>query len=152
MENQPSNSSESLWRGQLSAAELAALRIQPELAIEAQLTDGLAKMPDATVPSNFTARIMAAIELEEAQASRSRGWHWNWRSLMPRIAVAAAVLIFAGVSIQRYEAGSQRAALVKSVAEVAAAQPLPSVEALNNFDAIERMSQRADDQLLALMQ
>jgi len=152
MENKPSNSSESLWRGQLSAAELAALRPQPELAREAQLTDALAKIPDVAVPSNFTARVLAAIELEAAQAARSPGWHWNWRSLLPRVAVAAAVLIFAGVSIQRYEAGSQRAALVKNVALVAAAQPLPSVEALNNFDAIERMSQPADDQLLALMQ
>lgn len=120
--------------------------------MEAQLTAALAKIPDAPVASNFTARVLAAIELEEAQAARSRGWHWNWRSLLPRIAVASAVLFFAGVSIQRYEANSQRAALVKNVAMVAAAQPLPSVEALNNFDAISRMSQRADDQLLALMQ
>ena len=152
MENKPSNSSESLWRGKLSAAELAALRTQPELAVEAQLTDALAKMPNAAVPSNFTARVLAAIELDAAQSVRSHSWHWNWRSLLPRLAVAAAVLIFAGVSLQRYEAGSQRAALVKNVALVAVAQPLPSVEALNNFDAIERMSQPADDQLLALMQ
>jgi negative regulator of sigma E activity len=122
------------------------------LAIEAQLTAALAKIPDAPVASNFTARVLAAIELEAAEAARSRGWHWNWRSLLPRVAVATAVLVFAGVSIQRYEANSQRAALVKNVAMVAAAQPLPSVEALNNFDAIARMSQRADDQLLALMQ
>ena len=152
MENQRSKSSESLWRGKLSAAELAALRTQPELAVEAQLTDALTKVPDTVVPANFTARVMAAIELEEAQAARSRAWHWNWRSLLPRLAVAAAVLIFAGVSIQRYEVGAQRATLVKNVALVTSAQPLPSVEALNNFDAIQRMSQRADDQLLALMQ
>jgi hypothetical protein len=36
---------------------------------------------------------------------------------------------------------------------VAGSQPLPSVDALKNFDAIQRMSQpRADDQLLALLQ
>jgi hypothetical protein len=36
---------------------------------------------------------------------------------------------------------------------VAGAQPLPSVDALKNFDAIQRMGQpRADDELLALMQ
>ncbi len=152
MENKPSNSSESLWRGKLSAAQRADLRAQPELAMEAQLTDALANIPDAAVPSNFTARVLAAIELEAAQTARSPGWHWNWRLLLPRVAVATAVLIFAGVSIQRHEVSSQRAVLVKNVASVAAAQPLPSVEALNNFDAIERMSQPADDQLLALMQ
>jgi hypothetical protein len=42
--------------------------------------------------------------------------------------------------------------LAKNIAQVAVAQPLPSVDALNNFDAIQRMSQRADDQLLTLMQ
>jgi hypothetical protein len=36
---------------------------------------------------------------------------------------------------------------------VAAVQPLPSVEALKNFDAIRRMSQsHADEELLALLQ
>jgi hypothetical protein len=72
--------------------------------------------------------------------------------LWPRFAVAAAVLIFAGVSVQRYEAGSQRAELAKTIAIVASTPAVPSVEALNNFDAIQRMSQHADDQLIALMQ
>jgi negative regulator of sigma E activity len=152
MENTSSNSSESLWRGQLSADQRAALRPQPELAIEAQLTAALAKIPAAPVASNFTARVMAAIELDEARTARTRSGHWQWRSLWPRLAVATAVLVFAGLSLQRYEANSQRATMVKNVALVAAAPPLPSVEALNNFDAIQRMSQRADDQLLALMQ
>ncbi len=142
---------ESLWRGKLSAAERAALRATPELELEAQLTAALAKIPHAAVPSNFTARVLDAIGREEAQAARSL-WRWNWRSLLPRIAAAAAVIIFAVVSVPRYEASSQRAALAKNVAEVAAAQPPPSVEALDNFDAIQRMSQRADDQLIALMQ
>ena len=47
---------------------------------------------------------------------------------------------------------SQRVALVKPIAAMASAQPMPEVEALKNFDAIQRMSQpaRADDGLLAL--
>ena len=150
MENKPADSSESLWRRKLSAAERAALRPQSEMASEADLTNALAKIPEVPVASNFTARVMAAIELEEAAAARNRGW--NWRLLWPRVAVAAAVLIFAGVSGQRFETNSQRVALAKIVASVAVAQPLPSVEALNNFDAIQRMSQHADDQLIALMQ
>lgn len=152
MEKQSSNSGEPLWRRKLSDAERTGLRTQPELAIEAQLTDALAKIPNAPVASNFTARVMAAIELEEKQAARVHGWHWNWRSLLPRMAVTAAILVFADIGFQRYETNSQRAAMVKNVAMVTAAQPLPSVEALNNFDAIQRMSQHADDQLLALMQ
>ena len=150
MENKPSDSSESLWRRKLSDDERAGLRTQPELAIEAQLTDALAKIPDASVPSNFTARVLAAIDLEDAQSARSV-WRWNWHSLLPRVAVATAVLVFAGVSLQRYEASSQRATLVKNIAMVAGAQPLPSVDALENLDAIQRMSQpaHADEELLA---
>ena len=152
MENKPADSSESLWRRKLSAAERAALRPQSEMASEADLTNALAKIPEVPVASNFTARVMAAIELEEAAAGRNRDWHWNWRLPWPRVAVAAAVLIFAGVSAQRYEANSQRVMLAKNMATVTGAQPLPSVDALNNFDAIQRMSQHADDQLIALMQ
>ena len=154
MENRPSNSSESLWRRKLSAADRAGLCGQPELELEAQLTEALAKLSETPVPSNFTARVLAAIELEDAQAVRSPGRFWNWHLLWPRVAVAAAVLIFAGVSLQRYETNSHRLVLVKNVVMVAVAQPLPSMEALNNFDAIERMSQsgHADGQLLADLQ
>jgi hypothetical protein len=63
------------------------------------------------------------------------------------------VVLFAGLTFHRYELNSRHAALAKNVALVAGAQPLPSVDALKNFDAIQRMGQpRADDELLALMQ
>jgi negative regulator of sigma E activity len=154
MNNQPDNLRESLWRRKLSDADRAGLRAQPELQTEAWLTDALAKIADAPLPSNFTARVLAAIELEEAQAARVPGRTWDWRLLWPRIAVAAAVLIFAGVSLQRYEANSHRLALVKNIALVAAAQPLPSMDALENLDAIQRLGQsgHADGELLAALQ
>jgi hypothetical protein len=154
MEKQTSERREALWRQKLSGAERAELRAQPELELEARLTDALAQMPNAPAPSNFTARVLAAIELEEAQAARSPGWDWNWRRLWPRVAVTAAVLLFAGVGVQRYEAGIQRTEMVKSLSLVASAKTVPDVEALNNFDAIQRMSQsgRADNELLAALQ
>ena len=154
MEHQTPNSSESLWRRKLSETERANLRGQPELGLEAQLTDALARISNAPVPSNFTARVLAAIEREEAQAARSHSRAWSWRLLWPRVAVAAAVLIFAGVSIQRYETNSQRTALAKNVALLATSQPPPSVDALENLDAIQRMSQsaHADGELLADLQ
>jgi hypothetical protein len=70
------------------------------------------------------------------------------------VAVTAAILVFAGVGIQRHEAGLQRAEMVKTLSTVASAQTVPSVEALNNFDAIQRMTQsgRADTDLLAALQ
>lgn len=153
MKNQPSDSSEPLWRKPLAAAERAALRAQPELETEARLTSALAKISDVPVPSNFTARVLAAVELEEKIAARpARGW--SWRSVFPRLAVATAVLIFAGVSVQRYEASSHRLAITKSVAMIATTPAQPSVDALENLDAIQRMSQsaHADGDLLAALQ
>jgi hypothetical protein len=152
MENKPSDLRESLWRRQLTDAERKALRAQPDLALEARLTESLAKMPDAPVASNFTARVLSAVELEETRRGRGWNFNWNWRALFPRVAATAAVLIFAGTSFQRYEVNAQRVLLARNVAEVATAHPLPSVDALNNFDAIQRMGQptRADEELLAL--
>lgn len=121
--------------------------------IQNELRDLLARLPDAPVPSNFTARLLAAVELEESRPARR--WHFsrNWHALLPRIAVTAAVVLFAGITFQHYELNSQRATLARNVALVASSQPLPSMDALKNFDAIQRMSQpHADEELLALMQ
>jgi len=154
MENKPSNLPESLWRRKLSAAEQAELSAQPELQTEARLTDALTKLSDVPVASNFTTRVMDAIDREETLAARAAAWHWNWRSLFPRLTVAAAVLIFAGMSIQRYEASSHHNAMIRTVAMVAGASSQPSVDALENLDVIQRMSQsaHADGDLLAYLQ
>jgi hypothetical protein len=154
MEDQSPELRESLWRRKLSDAERTELRTRPELELEARLTDALAQMFNAPVPSNFTARVLDAIELEEARSARSRGWHWNWRRLLPRVSVTAVVLVFAGLGLQYHEAELQRAEMIKSLSMVASAETVPDVDALNNFDAIQRMSQsgRADNELLAALQ
>jgi negative regulator of sigma E activity len=149
------------WQRKLTEAEQAELRnwlaanpgAQADWEMESALTAALARLPQAPVPSNFTARVLQAVELE---AARKHGWswHWNWHVLVPRAAVATVVVVFAGLAIHHHEIDSQRAALVKSVALVTGGQPVPSPEALENFDVIRRMSQpqRADDELLALLQ
>jgi len=121
--------------------------------LDARLNAALRRLPDAPLPSNFTARVLDAIDLDEAQAARAAR-HWNWRLLFPRVAVAAAVLVFAGISIQRYEAGARRLEITKSVAMIATTPGQPSVDALENLEAIQRMSQsaHADGQLLADLQ
>jgi hypothetical protein len=157
MEHQVPEPHESLWRRKLSGAERADLRARPELELEARLTDALAQLPNAPVPSNFTARVLDAIELEEARAARltgARGWHWNWHTLWPRLAVTATVLLLAGLGFQHYQAGQRQAEMTRSLSVVASARTVPSVEALNNFDFIQQMShaERADTALLAAMQ
>ena len=154
MSQHPDSLYESLWRRKLGAPGSATLGPGPEVEVEMRLTGALAKIPDVPVPSNFTARVLAAVETDEAQAARSRDWTLNWRRLWPRVAFAAAVLIFCGVSLQRFEVRHQRAALAKNVILLASARPLPSLEALENLDAIQRMVQagHADGELLAALQ
>ena len=160
MKNEPLQNQlrELAWRRKLTDAEKAGLRAQPEaqadLELEARLSEALARVPDAPMPSNFTARVLQAIDRAEARGAGTRSWSWYWRVLVPRVAVAVAVVGFAGLAYQHHQF-DKRAQLAKDVALLADAQPLPSVEALKNFDAIQRMSQttpQADDKLLALLQ
>jgi hypothetical protein len=154
MENDPSNLRESLWRRKPADAERAKLSAEPDLAAEARLTAALAKTPNVPVASNFTARVMDAIEREEQLAARARGWRWSWRFMFPRVAMAAAVLVFSGVSIQHYEANSYRHEMIRTVVMVTGDKSAPSVDVLKDFDVIQRMSQsaHADGDLLAAFQ
>jgi negative regulator of sigma E activity len=150
---------ESSWRRKLTETEQAELRAllaaDPEARgdweMESALNAALSRLPDAPVPSNFTARVLQAVERE---AARPYGWNWNWHVLVPRVAFAAVVVALAGLALHHHEIYSQRVAFAKSVALVTGGQSVPSPEALENFDAIRRMSQpqHADDELLALMQ
>jgi hypothetical protein len=157
MEHHSPEQREELWRRKLSTAERAALRGQPELELEARLTDALAQMPNAPVPSNFTARVLDAITLEEARAARAaqtQGWRWSWRGWLPRVAVTAAVLLLAGAGFYQHEASRARSEMAKSLSLVASAKVVPSVDVLENLDVIQRMSQpaHADTELLAALQ
>jgi negative regulator of sigma E activity len=152
---------ESGWRRKLTEAEQAELRAQlaanpddrADWEMESALNAALNQLPDANVPSNFTVRVLQAVEREAARP-RVWSWRWNWHTLVPRIAFAAAVIMFAGLVLQHHEINRQRTLLAKNVALVTRGQPMPSPEALENFDAIRRMSQpqHADDELLTLMQ
>ena len=154
MENDPAKSREALWRRPLTEAKRLGLAAHPELELEACLTEALSRLPEPEVPSNFTSRVMLAVDQSEAQDLRSGLWTLNWRALLPRIAVAAAIMVFLGISFQRYAVHSQRAALVKTIAQLTVVEPLPNVEALENLEAIQRLTQssHADGELLATLQ
>ena len=149
---------ELVWRRKLTSIEREALpasrETQADWALESHLTEALERLPDAAVPSNFTARILEALESEDRSRVRKAGrrW-WNGHVLLPRFAVAAAVALIAGLTFEHHESTVRRTYLAQSVAQLAAAQPMPSVDALKNFNAIQRMSQpHADEELLALLQ
>ena len=155
---------EILWRRPLTAAEAAELRAwlaahpdaAADWATEQQLSRAVRRLADAPVPSNFTARVLQAVERETAAASRpaSAGRSW-WRSLgwLPKLATACAVVGLSVLSLHQYRVVS-RERMAQSVAVLAEAGPLPSTDVLQDFDAICRLAQTppADEELLALMQ
>jgi anti-sigma factor RsiW len=149
------------WRRKLTETEQAELRAylaahpaaRADWERESALNAALARLPDAPVPSNFTARVLQAAEREESRPRRW-SWRWNWQTLVPRAAVAAVVITFSGLAVHHQVIYSQRTALARNMALATRGQPMPSLEALENFDAVRRLSQaqRADDELLVLMQ
>ncbi|HTV62145.1 MAG TPA: hypothetical protein VMH30_06210 [Verrucomicrobiae bacterium] len=121
--------------------------------IQDELRGWLSRLPDAPVASNFTARVMNAIDLEESAAGRRRRFFFRgWRVFLPRAAAATVAVCIAGLTLQHYRLDAHRSEMAKNVAFVADT-PMPSVEVLTNFDAIRRMSQPAqpDEELLALL-
>ena len=122
------------WRRKLTAAEEAELRAclaaNPE-ALEEWKTDAalgevLDRLPEAPMPSNFTARVLQTVERETAERARAPRWSWSWRVLLPRAAVVVAVL---------------------------GAQPPPNPQDLADFEAIRRLNKMPppDEELLALL-
>lgn len=155
MEDQFQEQREKLWRRTGSGAEPATGRGHPELELEARLTEALAQLPEAPVSSNFTARVLAAIDREDARAAQPRHWQWNWHGLWPRLAAATALLLFVGLGFRQHQVSQRRAEMVRTLTVVASATaPVPSVDALENLDAIQRIGQssRADTDLLAALQ
>ncbi|HEX3626767.1 MAG TPA: hypothetical protein VH280_15250 [Verrucomicrobiae bacterium] len=116
-----------------------------------QLRELLSRLPDAPVASNFTERVLQAIEAEEMRRFRRGLMGWNWRVFFPRITVTAAAAGIVAVAFHQHELTVQSQRIGQDV-YVVASQPMPGVEALKNFDAIQRMGQsaRPDEDLLAL--
>jgi anti-sigma factor RsiW len=153
------------WRDKLTAADEKELQAwlaahpeaQEEWQTEAKLSEGLIRLRNVPVPTNFTARVLQAIELESAADERSksvRGSKWHWpRRWLARMALAA-VVFGAGLFSVHEVRTVRRSELAQSVAAVSEVSSLPSPEILKDFEAIRALNQTppADEELLALLQ
>jgi negative regulator of sigma E activity len=148
------------WRRKLKDAEQAELRAwlaahpeaETEVASDTALNEALGRLPQASVPSNFTARVMQAIEREAAAERPPQVTAWWWRRFVPRLATAMVVLL-AGVLFYRHSEVQKREELAEGLALVAGAAPLSDVTVLEDFDAIRSMTietAAADEGLLAM--
>ena len=154
---------EASWQRKLTPAEEAELRAllaahpeaQADWEADAALSRALDRLPDAPLPSNFTARVLQAVELETAAARRQpeMNWTWIWRSILPKAALAA---VFVGMSVMAFrEAHAERQQrFARSLKTVSAVAALPGPEVLKDFDAIQQFNptRPPDRELLALLQ
>lgn len=158
---------EQSWRRELTEAEEAKMRAyladHPEARadweVEAALSQVLNHLPDAPLASNFTARVLQAVQWESArpththEAWRSKFWWWSlgW---MRKAAVVVLVLGLGLVSLHGYQRAQRAKLVARSIATVSGVITVSSPENLEDFDAIQRLSQTppADKELLALLQ
>jgi|SRR4051794_17462019 len=152
---------ETAWRRPLNADEKARLQsyllvhpeAQPDWESEGLLSQVLLNLHTPDVSSNFTARVLQTIQLDELKQQRSRKWLPKVRSWLPRFAVAGLVLGLGGLGYQRHHLHQiqeiqEGANSVKFVTQLAAT--LPDVQMWKDFDAIAGLDQAnpLQDQIL----
>jgi anti-sigma factor RsiW len=152
---------ESNWRRKLTPSEEAELRVwlaahpdmESDWESEAGLSEALARLPDAPVPANFTARVLQIVERESAGSRRlesKRNWTLHW--ILPKLALAGIVLGLGVFSYEHHEV-AQRTDLARKVAVFSGVAAASSPEMLQDFETIRSLGQTppADEELLALL-
>lgn len=152
------NLMEQSWRRRLTAREEILLfnylsgnaDARTQWEEESGLSQLLGKLAETPVSSNFTARVLQAVERDTAPTRREKFFRrprFNW---FPRIAIASAFVLATIFSIQQYRS-AQRTEMARDIAAVSHAATMPS-EWLQDFDAINHLSQPpVDDELLAAL-
>ncbi len=156
----PDNLRELKWKCTLNVAE--ETKVQAHLAAhpdekgewqeETRLNELLGQLPDAPLPSNFTSRVLRAVEVENLKDSRKRGWP-AWRvgfGWVSRLAMAGFIFLASLLGLHQYQV-TQRMELAHSVASISGAA-LPA-EWLQDFDTIKNLNTASavDDELLAAL-
>jgi ferric-dicitrate binding protein FerR (iron transport regulator) len=151
---------ERAWRWKLSPSEEAQLQdwlaAHPEdLAdweAETALNSSLAALPEAPVPSNFTARVLDAAQRAPKELGGVRPRWWPRLAWLPRVAFACVVLGLGLFSYHRMQESEHRE-LVRTVSVLSDVASVPSPEILKDFEAIQALdTPAADQELLRLLQ
>jgi hypothetical protein len=156
---------ETSWRRPLNDEEQARLRswlaahsdTQADWEAEATLNQVLARLPEAPVPSNFTALVMQAIDREEAAALRPASFIERLKELVrhrgPRLAWALALIGVVWLGIWQHEKAA-RHDLAQGLAALVTLAGQPDPDALQDMGAIQHLSQvtpQGDDELFKVL-
>jgi anti-sigma factor RsiW len=149
------------WRRKLTPDEEALLAewlaAHPEdrsdWESDLNLNRALAGIAPAPVPSNFTARVLAAAKRDAAFSERSRSSGTGWLRWLPKAAVAAVVLA-AGLLSYHHVQETRRDDVARSLSAISQIPSMPSPAVLKDFDAIAALGSNpsADEELLQVMQ
>lgn len=117
-----------------------------------QLLDGVHQMADIPLSNNFTSRVIRSVEYLQPESNRvqqedtsvqNSGWLSKWWSTPSiRIAGTSAILL-AGIWLWQWDPTAP--SLVESITTVTQAETVPTVEELENFDAINGLAQTSSD-------
>lgn len=120
---------------------------------ERALSRAVQSLPNVPLSSNFTARVLETIDLEEAREERMRRARPDWlRAFWPRVAGGMMALALALFGWHEWRV-SKQTRFAQEVAFVSAESgKLPSAEILRDFDAIEQWRSASDDELLMALQ
>ena len=153
---------EASWRRNLSSAEMARLHAglaeQPNLQAgwedESGLNRLLDQLPDAPVPSNFTARVLQEAQRQAARPAPRPFLGNLWRRLFPRpvagMAWVAIMLCLGWLAVQQAQTSSERRRNSELANFFKAAAPSdPTV--FEDFDVIRRLPQAEDEELFAVL-
>jgi hypothetical protein len=151
------------WQRRLTEAEEAELRehltIHPEAQEDWEFDTGLTQLfdqlPDVPVASNFTARVLQAVEREAAAQARAsaKGWRLSWSNWLPRVAVSMVAFASCFFFYHQHQFNT-RTAMANSVVVLSEAVSASNPELMEDFDAIRRLSDpkpKVDTELLALL-
>ncbi|XOV72240.1 MAG: hypothetical protein ACFHW5_03410 [Verrucomicrobiota bacterium] len=116
-----------------------------------QLMEGVHHLADVPLSNNFTSRVIRSVEhlqpdsvTQESEARRSESGGWaKWWSL-PGIRIAGtSVVLLAGFWLWQWDPTAP--SMVESITTVTQAETAPTVEELENFDAISGLAQTSTD-------
>jgi hypothetical protein len=147
------------WQRELSPEEVqdwqSFLSNQPDFAaqweLDQQLLQGVRSLDDIPLSNNFTSRVLRSVahvqteRVDQFQTQESATESWLSRLwALPGIRVAGvSILILVGVGMWQWDPNAVN--LVESVTTITEAETVPTVEELQDFDAIHGLAQSSAD-------